>query len=88
MRKSILIAVIAGLLALGSVALAQEGALENHPELKAAHKAIGEAAEQLRAAKAAGKEEFGGHRDRAESLLYEANQEIVKAAVFANQHKK
>jgi len=82
-----LIAVTAGLLALGSVALAQE-ALQNHPELKAARQSINEAIEHLKEAKAAGKMEFGGHRDKAEQLLREADKEIMQSAEFANQHLK
>jgi hypothetical protein len=87
MRKSILVAVTAGLLALGPVALAQDP-LQGHGELTAAHQSIGVALERLRAAKTRGKEEFGGHRDRAEELLNEADKEIVQAAVYSNQHPK
>ena len=87
MKKQILIAVTAGLLALGSVALAQE-LLQKHVELKAAKQSIAEAIEHLKEAKASGKMEFGGHRDKAEQLLKDADKEITEAAEFANQHMK
>ncbi len=81
-----IIAVTAGLLALGPVALAQEP-LQNHPELKAARQSIAEGVEHLKEANN-GKMEFGGHRDKAEQLLKDADKQIMEAAEYANQHPK
>lgn len=86
MRKSVLIAVAAGLLALGPVALAQDPLL-NYPYLLKARQSVGVAIDQLHRAND-GKADFGNHRDRAEQLLNEADKEIVEAAEYANQHKK
>ncbi|MFZ0889521.1 MAG: hypothetical protein WA005_13790 [Candidatus Binataceae bacterium] len=81
--KKLTLAALAGLLIAGSVAFAQ---FEGHPHLKAAQQHIGEALQQLREAQHATKAEFGGHRDRAEALLNQADREIVAAAKFANTH--
>jgi septal ring factor EnvC (AmiA/AmiB activator) len=84
MRKSILIAVAAGLLTVGPVALAQDP-LQPHPRLRAARQDIAQAIKELRTANN-GKTAFGDHRDRAEQLLKDADSQIMQAAVFANQH--
>ncbi len=80
------ISIILGFLAVGAVALAQP-AMQGHPRLSAARDSINQALEQLRAAKAEDKAEFGGHRNRAEQLLKQAEQEINKAAQYANTHE-
>jgi hypothetical protein len=59
-------------------------ALDNHPELKAAHQAIATAHVSLKAANDHKKTEFGGHRVKAEQLLNEAQKEIEAAAEYAN----
>jgi hypothetical protein len=53
--------------------------------LLAAHDKIEAAVQELRTAND-GKTEFGGHRDRAEALLLQAQGEIRAAADFANAH--
>ena len=82
MKKLLLVAAGAAVLAFGSIALAQ---FEPHPHLRAAHAKIEEAVAELRAAND-GKKEFGGHRDRAEQLLMQAQGEIKEAAMYANSH--
>ena len=56
-----------------------------HPHLRAAHEAIDHALESLHQA-SNGPEQFGGHRERAEELLRQAQKEIHEAAEFANHH--
>jgi len=82
MNKMLLVGVAAATLGFGSVALAQ---YEAHPHLLAAHDKIEAAVQELRTAND-GKTEFGGHRDRAEALLLQAQGEIRAAADFANAH--
>ncbi len=84
--KKYLIVLTAGLLAFGAVALAQ-GPFENHPRLMKARELTIQAINQLGAAEAPTKAEFGGHRDRAEQLLRDAIKEMRAAAEFANTHK-
>jgi hypothetical protein len=86
MRKSMLIVVTAGILSFGPMAFAQDP-VAKHPHLQAARGSIAEAINQLRAAKN-GKAEYGGHRDRAEQLLMDADKQIVQSAEYANQHMK
>lgn len=81
-KKLLLVAGAAAVLAFGSVAFAQ---FEPHPHLLAAHDKIEAAVAELRAAND-GTKQFGGHRDRAEQLLLEAQGEIKEAAIFANAH--
>jgi hypothetical protein len=85
MKKSILIAVVAAVLTLGPMALAQDP-VAAHPHLKAARDAIATAVQALQAANN-GKEAYGDHRDRAEQMLRDADKQIVAAAEFANAHK-
>lgn len=68
---------------LASAAYAQD--FGKHPHLKAAHNKIEKAMEDLQHANN-GKEEFGGHREKAEELLKQALTEVQAAAEFANQH--
>ena len=82
MKKLLVAAVTASALTLGSIALAQ---LEGHPHLRAARGHIAAAMAELQAAND-GKKQFGGHRERAEELLKQAQQEIEGAAAFANSH--
>jgi hypothetical protein len=71
--------------AIGAVALA--GDLAGHPHLKQAHNHIGDALKALTEAHD-GKIEYGGHREKAEALLHQAQHEIEEAGEFATQHKK
>ena len=82
MKKPLLVAVMAGALAFGSIALAE---FDGHPHLRAAHEHLEAAVAELRAAND-GKKQFGGHRERAEQLLREAQHEIREAAAFADSH--
>ncbi len=82
MKKVLLVGAGVAVLAFGSIAFAQ---FEHNSHLLAAHEKIEAAVAELRAAND-GKKEFGGHRDRAEQLLLQAQGEIKEAAEFANSH--
>ena len=82
MKKLLIAAVGATVLAFGSIALAQ---WESHPHLRAACDHIEEAIGELKTAND-GKKQYGGHRDLAEQLLHQAQAEIRMAAEFANSH--
>ena len=75
-----------------SLALASAAAFavewKGHPHLKRAHEAIENAAKALQAAKDEKRGEFGGHRDKAEQLLREAQHEIEEAVEYANHAPK
>jgi hypothetical protein len=61
---------------------------KKHPHLEHAHKALENAEKQLKMAKNPKdpSDPFGGHRDKAEELVHQAQQEIQAAAEFANSH--
>jgi len=90
MKKKMLSAIaglaMAGLFIIPSIAA---GPLAGHPNLQAARHAIEQALAACKRAHA-GKQtgEFGGHRDKAEQLLEQANQELDAAAEYANSHRK
>jgi hypothetical protein len=82
MKKLLIAAAGASVLAFGSIAVAQ---WEAHPHLRAASDHIAEALAELRIAND-GRKQYGGHRDTAEQLLHQAQGEIRAAAEFANSH--
>lgn len=82
MKKLLIAAAGASVLAFGSIALAQ---WEAHPHLRAASDHIAEAIAELKTAND-GRKQYGGHRDTAEQLLHQAQGEIRAAAEFANSH--
>jgi C4-dicarboxylate-specific signal transduction histidine kinase len=82
MKKLIFGGVLGAMLLGGSMALAF---WEHHPHLEAAHHKIDEAVAELERAND-GHKQFGGHRERAEQLLRDAQREIHDAAVFADTH--
>ncbi|HXW83711.1 MAG TPA: hypothetical protein VEJ86_04855 [Candidatus Binataceae bacterium] len=82
MKKVAIGGVVAGVLLFGSMALAF---WESHPHLRAAHDRVDGAIAELRAAND-GRRQYGGHRDRAEQLLHDAQREIHEAAEYADAH--
>ena len=82
MKKLIFGGVMGAMLLAGSVALAF---WEHHPHLQAAHERIETAIAELERAND-GHKQFGGHRERAEQLLRDAQREIHEAAVYADSH--
>ena len=58
---------------------------EHHPHLQAAHERIETAIAELERAND-GHKQFGGHRERAEQLLRDAQREIHDAAIYADSH--
>ena len=82
MKKLLIAATGATILAFGSIALAQ---WESHEHLKAASDHVEEAIAELHTAND-GKKQYGGHRDAAEDFLHKAQSEIRAAADYANSH--
>ena len=82
MKKLLIAATGASILAFGSIAVAQ---WEAHPHLRAASDHIAEAIAELKTAND-GRKQYGGHRDLAEQHLHQAQAEIRMAAEFANSH--
>jgi hypothetical protein len=85
MRKLMVAAAAAGMLGYGAVALGGSP-YPRHPRLAAAADGIAAALSQLNQAKEQEKGEFGGHRERAEALLNQAQQQIRQAAIYSNAH--
>lgn len=83
MKLMVAVGVTAGLIGIAAFG----GDLKGHPHLKAAHKKIENALKDLAAAND-GKTEFGGHREKAEDFLKQAQSEIEQAAQYANAHGK
>jgi len=86
-KKNLLLSgVLAGMLISGGAVLAQ-GPAQNvdpnrHPNLAEAQHHILEAFQKVGEAQKMGKDEFGGHADKAKQLLDEADREIKEAAEF------
>lgn len=60
---------------------------KKHPHLHKAREQIENASKSLKEANDREKGEFGGHRDKAEELLKQAQGEIDQAADWADSHK-
>jgi len=82
MKKLIFGSVLGAMLFGASMALAF---WEKHPHLHAANGHIDAAIGELEHAND-GHKQFGGHRERAEQLLRDAQREIHDAAMFADSH--
>ncbi|HVN27742.1 MAG TPA: hypothetical protein VMT64_04610 [Candidatus Binataceae bacterium] len=82
MKKVLFGGVIGATMMAATVALAF---WEHHPHLHAAHQRIEEAIIELRQAND-GRIQYGGHRDRAEQMLLDAQKQIHDAAEFADSH--
>ena len=80
--RNVFLASVVGVLAFGSALLAVG---IGHPNLKKAHENVEAARKELAIAKN-GKEEFGGHREKAEEALKAALAEIEEAGKFAAEH--
>jgi hypothetical protein len=82
MKKLVFGGVLGAMLFGASMALAF---WEHHPHLHAAHAKIDEALAELEHAND-GRKQYGGHRERAEQLLHDAQREIHDAAEYADHH--
>jgi len=81
------VGLIAIMVAMGFIASGAMAELAHHPELKKAHETLETALQHLKQANDHEKSEFGGHRNKAEQLIREAQREINEAAQWADTHK-
>jgi hypothetical protein len=91
MTKRILTPVVASLLLIGGIAIAQKP-VENvskgrHPNLAAAQRLSQQAFEKITAAQEANEWDMQGHAKKAKELLDEVNKELRQAATAANKNK-
>jgi hypothetical protein len=91
MTKRILTPVVASLLLIGGIAIAQKP-VENvskgrHPNLAAAQRLSQQAFEKITAAQEANEWDMQGHAKHAKELLDEVNKELKQAATAANKNK-
>ena len=89
--KRILTPVVASLLLIGGIAIAQKP-VENvskgkHPNLAAAQRLSQQAYEKITAAQEANEWDMQGHAKKAKQLLEEVNNELKQAAGAANKNK-
>jgi predicted metal-dependent phosphoesterase TrpH len=91
MTKRILTPVVASLLLIGGIAIAQKP-VENvskgrHPNIAAAQRLSQQAYEKITAAQEANEWDMQGHAKKAKQLLEEVNNELRQAATAANKNK-
>ena len=91
MTKRILTPVVASLLLIGGIAIAQKP-VENvskgrHPNIAAAQRLSQQAYEKITAAQEANEWDMQGHAKKAKQLLEEVNNELKQAAGAANKNK-
>ena len=91
-RNYILAALLASLLVVGGVVLAQPPARNisgaRHPNLAAAQRLSHQAFERIVAAQQANEWDMQGHAQRAKDLLDQANNELRMAATTANRNAR
>ena len=89
MRIRIFVAVLASLLVLGGVAIAQRPERDiskgRHPNLAAAQRLSQQAWERIVAAQEANEWDLAGHAQKAKNLLDEVNNELKLAAEASNR---
>ena len=92
MKRNLLwcIALVATLV-FGGLAVAQRPVAnidaKQHPNLAAAQEHISQAFQRIEEARTVNHEELGGHAEKANQLLVQADQELKAAAEYANHHK-
>ena len=83
--------VIASLLLIGGIAIAEQPAQNvskgKHPNLAAAQRLSNQAFEKISAAQQANEWDMQGHAKKAKDLLEQANNELKQAAQSANKNK-
>ena len=84
--KGIVLSVAAGLLLSTPVLACPQ--FPKHPNMHAAAQDFCAAAEKIRAAQKANKDELGGHAEAALKHVEAAEKELAEAAAFANAKKK
>jgi hypothetical protein len=92
MTHKLLTTLLAGLLTIGGIALAQRPK-ENvsparHPNIAAAQRFLQQAFDKVTAAQEANEWDMQGHAKRAKELMEQADKELKLAAEAANRNKK
>lgn len=91
MTKRILTPVVASLLLIGGIAIAQKPVQNvskgRHPNIAAAQRLSQQAYEKITAAQEANEWDMQGHAKKAKQLLEEVNNELRQAATSANKNK-
>jgi hypothetical protein len=89
--KRVLTPIIASLLLIGGIAIAQPPAQNvskgKHPNIAAAQRLCVQAYEKITAAQEANEWDMQGHAKKAKELLDEVNKELKQAAQAANKNK-
>jgi hypothetical protein len=89
--KRFLTPIVASLLLIGGVAIAEQPATNvskgRHPNLAAAQRLSQQAYEKITAAQEANEFDMQGHAKKAKQLLEEVNNELKQAAGAANKNK-
>jgi hypothetical protein len=90
--KRVLTPIVASLLLIGGIAIAQPPAQNvskgKHPNLAAAQRLTAQAFAKITAAQEANEFDMQGHAKKAKDLLDQANNELKQAAQSANANKK
>jgi hypothetical protein len=90
--KRVLTPIVASLLLIGGIAIAQQPAQNvskgKHPNLAAAQRLTAQAFAKITAAQEANEFDMQGHAKKAKDLLDQANNELKQAAQSANANKK
>ncbi len=90
-KKRVFAPVIASLLLIGGIAIAEQPAQNvskgKHPNLAAAQRLSNQAFEKISAAQQANEWDMQGHAKKAKDLLEQANNEPKQAAQSANKNK-
>jgi hypothetical protein len=89
--KRVLTPIVASLLLIGGIAIAQPPAQNvskgKHPNLAAAQRLSAQAFEKIKAAQEANEWDMQGHAQKAKELLDQVNKELKQAAQAANKNK-
>ncbi|MGA3186609.1 MAG: hypothetical protein ABSF22_05805 [Bryobacteraceae bacterium] len=91
-KKRVLTPIVASLLLIGGIAIAQQPPAQNvskgkHPNLAAAQRMCLNAYEKINAAQTANEWDMQGHAKKAKELLDQVNSELKQAAQSANKNK-
>jgi hypothetical protein len=91
-KKRVFAPLIASLLLIGGIAIAEQPAQNvskgKHPNLAAAQRLSNQAFEKITAAQQANEWDMQGHAKKAKDLLEQANNELKQAAQSANKNAK
>ena len=91
MKTRVVTPLVASLLLIGGIAIAEQPAQNvskaKHPNIAAAQRLTNQAFEKITAAQEANEWDMQGHAKKAKELLEQANNELKQAAQAANKNK-